>query len=108
MFSYVMKNEDNLIDVVKEGVVVGSLKYAERDGLVSIDMFKMPEFDSNDVFDKYFKVMATISKDLEAVFKDKFDNLRKIVWGTLPEVKDYDLYAADVDQNYVPKAKNKR
>lgn len=111
MFSYVMSNEKNLIDVVKEGEVVGSLKYAEKDGLVSLDMFKIPSFDSNDMFDNYFKVMATISKDLESFFKEKFANLKKIVWGAFPEIKDYDLFATDIDQNYTPKTsklKNKR
>ena len=103
MFTYVMSNEKNLIDVVREGEVVGSLKYAEKNGLVSVDMFKMPELDSSDVFDNYFKVMSTIAKDLEAFFKERFTNLKKVIWGTFPEIKDYDLFAEDIDKNYTPK-----
>ena len=108
MFEYVMSNEENLIDVVKEGEVVGSLKYAESNGLVSLDMFKLPGFDSVDMLDRYFQVMATISKDLETFFESKFGNLKKVVWGSFPEVKDYDLFAQDVDQNYIPKTNKEK
>ena len=108
MFDYVMSNEKNLINVMKEGVVVGSLEYAEKDGLVSLDMFKMPDFDSDNTFENYFKVMATISKDLESFFKEKFVNLKKIVWGVMPDIKDYDLLAERIDQSYVPKTNKQK
>lgn len=102
MFDYVLKKEKNLIEVLKEGKVVGKLSYIEKDGVVGIDMYKIPVNNDKDSFENYFEVMSIISKEL----KEKFENFEKIVWGSSSEIKDYDLYASELEKEKI-KSKGK-
>lgn len=109
MFEYMFDEQKKIIRVVKEGKVVGELAYSEDKDVVCIDMFKVPLEEGNNRFDECFSLLNTMSKDLAEIFG--VEDEKKIVWGTFPEIKDYDLQLQTLNgelSNKTVKSKGKK
>lgn len=104
MYSYVVDEKKHVI-YVKEGEnVVGELKYSVQAGYVFIDMYKISVNEKNPEFSKCFEMLTTISKGVQSTLGTE----KEVVWGSLPEVKDFDMYVESLDQEHNQKTTKAR
>lgn len=93
MYKYVLDEEKSLIHVLDEDKEIGDVCYKEKDGLVVLSLVNLCVNNDKTRFENYFKVMSSITPQIESKFKESSKDIRKVVWGTNPQVAEFDLYA---------------
>lgn len=96
MYKYVLDEEKSLIHVLDGDNEVGDVCYKEKDGLVVLSLVNLCVSNDKNHFENYFKVMSSITPQIESKFKESSKDIRKVVWGTNPQVAELDLYAEKI------------